>query len=120
MKPPTPPTAGQFLLADMEKHGGQSSWDWEADRRFAEFIGDTEAADMLNRAIKSEAVDCFRFAAARTARHVTRKRLRVLNDLRKRGLVDSGWIGTQEGGRNTFGVGRIRAYYPTQPKARQG
>ncbi len=101
-----------FLLKDIEKHGGsQSSWDWEADARFAKrFVAD--AVEDVMALLKSESPFPIQISGHRVLiyRKVTVKRLRGLRGLVKKGLVASHWYGLGAGGVNTFGVGRTRGY----------
>lgn len=98
----------QFLLEDIIEHHGQSSWDWGADRRFAEHIGADYS--VIDAAMASCAPFAFRVAAARSWKSLTARRLRGLRSLVKRGKVESYWLGTGSGGATDFGVRRVREY----------
>ena len=97
------------LVNDLKQHGGQSSWDWEADARFAEIIGDFESAKILWGVVHSSTM-VFRQLTIVQKTGITKKRLRALRRLVKLGLVESSWESLGAGGRNIFGVGRLRGY----------
>ena len=100
----------QFLLNDLKINGTQSSWDWEADFRYAcEFYpNDIERAKMI---VYGGAPAGVRMSEHdRAMRHIKLSRLRALRALESKGLITSYWTGTGEGGRNFTGVCRERAY----------
>lgn len=100
----------EAVLEDLKKHGTQSSWDWEADQRFASHIGDSEAADGIRKILDSCAPSAFRIAAMLEYRRITNRRLRVLRKLVKNGLVVAFWDGLGQGAINQFGVRRVRCF----------
>jgi hypothetical protein len=89
----------------------QSSWDWTADKRFAEFLGDVAMCEALRVLIESSAVSTIR-ASYHDAyiRPLTERRLRALRSLVREGLVMAYWQGAGAGWRSEFGVGRFRVY----------
>jgi hypothetical protein len=101
----------KFLKADMRKHGAQASWNWEADLRFAEFIDDAIAVDCLKTLLGSAAPFPLQIASHRACvTRTKRRRLRALRFMKDIGIVETGWIGTGEGGATEFGPRRIRYY----------
>lgn len=99
----------RFLLSDLEENLDQSSWDWEADYRFAIAAGDTKSAEIIKEAIDSSAPTALRFVLVRST-GITKKRLRVMNGLIKMKLVTAYWLGTGDGGRSEFGISRVKIY----------
>jgi hypothetical protein len=99
----------KLMMKDLEEYGEQSSWDWDADLRFAIMINDEKSITIIQEALKSYSTSQVRCqAVAETG--ITKKRLRVLNGLIRLGLVKASWVGTGEGGRNLYGVSRVRSY----------
>lgn len=99
----------QFLLDDLKKHGVQMSWDWEADLRFAEAIGDKQSSEILWLVVNGGAPTAVKWShVQRTG--IPQKRMRYLRQLVKRGDVISYWSGSEEGGKCQFGVNRFRNY----------
>lgn len=98
----------RFLLDDLRENHAQSSWDWPADERFAEHVGDGD--NLITESMESGAPSAFRIAAAKTWERITQRRLRALRALVKRGLVVAFWSGTGPGGFTDFGVRRVRTY----------
>ncbi len=101
-----------FILRDMRTNGfgSQGSWDWPADLRFAEHMGDRDAIDLYRDILKSHAPFPFQIAAQKRVDHVRRRRLRALRLLVKQGHVEAWWLGAGVGGHTEFGVRRLRAY----------
>lgn len=103
----------QIILKDMrERHVGQSSWDWEADYRFAKAIGAIYEIEILESLLKSTTVFAIQIACHK--KFITKlknRRLRALRCLVKQGLVDSWWRGTGYGGYSEFGARRIKTYH---------
>jgi len=97
------------LLRDLKENGIQTSWDWESDLRFARILGEEDHAETLKMAIDSPVVIARRWAVVDST-GIPKKRLRYLRQLVNEGTVESGWMGTGEGGINELGVGRIRWY----------
>ena len=97
------------LVKDLKTNGTQFSWDLPADERFAKIIGDSESEELINRAVHSSSIMIARLAAVEST-GITPKRLQALRRLVKLGLVESYWQGVGFGGRNDFGVGRVRCY----------
>ena len=88
MKKKTKYEIQDFLLEDLKTHHGQSSWDYPADHRFAVFLGDTEAADILVEIMNSSTVWCFIIAAHEVfAGKIKRKRLTALRQLIRQGKI---------------------------------
>ena len=101
----------KFLLANLKANGPQSSWDWQADHRFALAAGLTEEAEKIRLVLRSHAPTIFRDEVMFSVKHVKTRRLRALQALVKKGLVRSAWVGTGAGGKNEFSVNRCRAYF---------
>lgn len=103
----------QIILEDMRKtRVGQSSWDWEADYRFAKAIDAKDEIEILESLLKSTTVFAIQIGCHR--RFITKlkdRRLRALRNLEKQGIVYSGWIGTGSGGLNEFGTRRIKSWH---------
>jgi hypothetical protein len=101
-----------IVRADMATHDGMgSSWDWEADLRFAQAIGDDGAATWADQLARSQMPLPLRLDLY-TAHcgHITRRRRRAMGELVRRGWATASWIGLGEGSRAAFGVGRSRVY----------
>lgn len=106
-------TKEEFLIKDIGENGSQSSWDWQADLRFAKFFFPEEHADIA-AIIHSSTVYSSRIAAHEVlAKKTKSSRIATLRRLIKKGLIESSWMGTGEGGKNLFGVNRVRSYYLT-------
>jgi len=99
----------KFLIKDLEEHGCQMSWDLEADARFAHFIGDLYAEQVIVKAIERSKT-AFPKHVELLSMKITGRRLRALNGLVKKGLVISYWEGTSIGGMKNFGTCRIKVY----------
>lgn len=94
-----------ILLADLRAGNSQGAWDWPADLRFAIAIGDKEAIDDIQRAMKSNAPWSLLLAAYKglVDARITQRRLRALRALIRDGLVRGYWSGTGWGGVAYFG-----------------
>lgn len=106
----------KFILSELKKYGGQNSWDYQADLRFAMNVGDKRAVDVLSEIMDPNISSVFGIVKAvhkLEIGHIKRRRLRALNNLKRRGLVISGWVGTGWGGTSDFGVNRTREYWLT-------
>lgn len=105
-------TDEQIILKDMrERHGGQNSWDWEADYHFAKAIGAKDEIELLSALLKSVAV--FVIQVSIHKKYITKlkkRRLAALRQLEKQGLVESWWLGTGFGGYSEFGVRRVKTW----------
>lgn len=101
-----------WLIADLREHRCQSSWDWEADKRWAEMKGDAAMQECIDVLINSTGIDVLRanYHDAYVRRQVTEPRLRALRRLVREGHAVAYWQGAGEGARNNFGVGRFRVY----------
>jgi hypothetical protein len=111
MKKKTKHELRDFMLNEMKEYGYQSSWDWAADLRFAEFIGDETAVEMLHEIMKSNTVWPIIIAVhEQCIGKVKRKRLSILRELVSMGEADSWWTGTGHGGGHDFGAKRVRTY----------
>ena len=100
----------ESLLSELSQ-GGQDSWDWGADLRFARHLNDTDAIEVLEGIVKSKAPMGIILAVHHVcAGHIKRRRLRALRVLVREGQAKSGWLGVGEGGRCLFGVNRVRTY----------
>lgn len=100
-----------ILYHDLEQHGSQGSWDWEADLRFAQAIGDKEAVDDLKKCLRSSAVFALLISAQRgLVGHITRRRVRALQQLVRDGKAKAYWLGTGAYGKTEFGTNRVRHY----------
>ena len=101
----------QFLLDDLKAHGGQSSWDWNADQRLAEWLGNAEAVEGIEAAKHAGGLLVYALGVhSLYAKKIKRIRLAGLRKLVKAGLVESWWIGLGYGGGSEFGVNRVRTY----------
>jgi hypothetical protein len=106
-----------FLIHDMKSHGGcQSSWDWEADARFASFIEHKDAA-LINQACYSGTVWPIKERIIRGT-GIIQLRLRYLRGLQKCGIVKGAWTGTGAGGLYELGTRRIRDYWLSDERAK--
>lgn len=114
----SPQEQRQFLIADIKKHGAQSSWDWDADVRFARFLDDTVSADAIQRACDSHSVLSARYSywVHFGGRRICRNRMRRLRELVSAGFLSAGWVGLGAGGFSEFGIRRVRAYSLTAVK----
>lgn len=100
----------KFLTEDMKAHINMTtSWDWDADYRFAEKFYDdaTIKAILLTKGNVNNVrgVDLFMAVAKR----VHKKRLHTLRKMEEKGLVKTGWVGNGVGS-STFGVTKSRLY----------
>lgn len=77
----------QFLLDDLARHLITSSYDLDADERFAEFLGLPQATDA-----------------------VMRRRIAAFRRLRQQGKVTSGWAGCGAGSWSEIGRKRALVY----------
>lgn len=104
-------TKEEFILSDLEKYGSQSSWDWEADYRFAQQFY-PEHEELIRKITYGGAPAGIRINAHfhTAANKVKQNRLAVLRMLVKKGFVVSYWNGTGEGGALLFGVNRVKVY----------
>lgn len=99
-----------FLRKDLMENESQANWDWEADLRFAEFIGDAEAVKDISRGLRSNnLLDVVQWHAF-WKKKITQKRLHHLNNMVKSGLVRAMWVGSGPCGKSDLGVSRIRTY----------
>ena len=106
-------TDSDFILDYLRKKNLKITWsrDWEADLAFAEHLQDKEAAEILKLMLKSASPLLIQVSRTNIPDRVKKKRLKVLNELVKQGLIRASWIGTgDDGGKNTCGLGRIREY----------
>lgn len=103
----------QIVWDDLKKYSGhQESWDWEADLRFAKAIGAITEVEVLEEIMTSDAVLVLKeMAHAIVITKIKRRRLRALNNLRKMGIVNAGWIRSGERGRTLYGVTRFRTWW---------
>ena len=103
----------EIILKDMKDIKlGQSSWDWQADYRFAKAIKSEHEIDILEMLLKSNAP--FPHQIAVHKKHISKlknRRLRALRRLEKQKYLKSLWIGTGYGGRSDFGVNRIKTWH---------
>ena len=85
----------EFLLSDIEAHHGhQSTWDYDADYRFAKYCGDIAAIEILVKIEKSYAPGPILIAAHdATCKSVKRRRLSALRYLKKQGILGSTYSG---------------------------
>ncbi len=109
------PTARQqrdFLKRELKRES-QSSWDWEADSRFAEFLGEKQIAKDLLHAARNVGLIYFAVTAWEMFEgpRIKRLRLRRMNELEQEGIVISEWRGTGPDGKTLYGVNRNRAYF---------
>ena len=104
-------TNTEFLINDFKEHPVQSSWDFEADLRFAKAIGDKEAVELIKPMLNGGFLPAILAIFRHTIRpRITNRRLRAMRKLVKQGLVKIGWLGTGYGGKTEFGVNRVRSY----------
>jgi hypothetical protein len=101
-----------FLLNDLQENGPQAAWDWPADLRFAEHVGDSDVAQILKWAIHSRTVLPVLIATVKLhGGQINQRRLRALRLLIHTGKVDAQWSGMGERGVHDFGVNRTRVYH---------
>src|SRR5215475_2819192 len=104
---PTPEEQRAFLLARLPT----TSWDWEADEAFAQFLGREDAASEIRRAIDSASVVAIRIVYFEMyGGEIQRLRLRRLRELQAEGKVASYWLGLGPGAFSEFGARRVRGY----------
>jgi hypothetical protein len=109
-------TPEEFLLADLAGHEFVFSWDWQADLRFARFLGETKIVESIEAAMASHAPWPNLFDFYQTiVKPVTQRRLRVLRSLVKAGKAEAEWVSSGECGRANYGVTRFRAYRLSGP-----
>jgi len=105
-----------WALDDLKKHGHQSSIDWDADYRFAEYLKDPIACRYIRDNMNG-------YGSTSIVRNwngwtrLTQRRLGALRVLIKRGLVDAAWMGTGDFGLKDYGVRRTRSYQLAIPAA---
>lgn len=102
---------GEFVLSDIKKNGSQSSWDWDADLRFACHLGLTEEIQHLRAANEGNFLPNRLAHFEMVRRKITQRRLRVLRKLVHEGRVTSEWRGTGLFGKTDCGINRARAYF---------
>jgi hypothetical protein len=107
-------TDEQIILKDIKEISphGQNSWDWPADYRFAKEVGTENEIEILKALLKSNAPFAHQIAIHKL--HITKlknRRLKALRNLQKQGIIESWWIGTGFGGKNEFGVSRIKTWH---------
>lgn len=104
-------TKEEFLIKDLEENESQSSWDWEADFRFAKQFYPNECKDIA-LIIRSQTLHAHQIVAHRLLAEKTKSsRLRTMRRLIKKGIVKAYWVGTGWGGKHDFGINRVRAYF---------
>ncbi len=103
----------QIILKSMEETRlGQSSWDWEADYRFAIAINAKNEIEILENLLKSDAPFPVQIAVHKGCiGKLKNRRLKALRNLTKQGLINSHWLGTGYGGYSEFGIRRIKTWY---------
>ena len=101
----------EFILADLKKNDAQSSWDWDADLRFAKHLGLAEEFRHLELAIGGNFLPDRRAHFEMVRRTVTQRRLRAIRKLVHMGLVRSEWRGTGSCGKTDCGINRARGYF---------
>ena len=103
----------EFILADLQDHQGLThSHDWDADLRFAEFVGDKDMSDWLRYGVvDSDGTSFYRVRNYRLyCSKIKKKRLAALRRLQSRGIVESSWSGTGYEGYELSGLRRVRMY----------
>lgn len=103
----------EIVYQDLQQHGDQASWDWQADLRFAWAIGaSAELIQDIQKLLNSTAPYALRIMAHRELiyRPITARRVRALRKLVKLGRARASWCGTGPQGVIDFGVGRTRRY----------
>ena len=103
----------QVILNDMKNTRlGQSSWDWEADYRFALAVDANDEAEILSSLFNATTVFPIQIAIhKRFIGKLKNRRLRALRNLQRQGLVGSRWLGTGYGGYSEFGARRIKTWW---------
>lgn len=104
--------AKAFLLEDLKRHIYLSSWDFEADVRFAEAIKHKDA-EIVRLCLEGQSPWPIRKSVLEST-GVTKLRLRALRELVHDGLVVSEWTGTGPGGWTELNVCRCRMYKLTE------
>lgn len=103
----------EIVYQDMQQHGGQAAWDWQADLRFAWAVGaKADVIQDIQTALNSTAPFALRIMAYRQLIHktITQRRVRALRELVKQGNARASWCGTGPQGVTDFGVNRVRHY----------
>ena len=95
-----------------------SSWDWESDERYAEFMVkngtlDPDILEAIRLTMRSQALWVTQISVWRGVwkNTVTNDRLNHLRKLVKMGIVVASWVGTGIGGKNFIGTNRVRDYH---------
>lgn len=103
----------QIILEDIKKtRMGQSSWDWEADYRFAKAVNANDEIEILKALLKSHTAFPIQIEIHRKyISKLKNRRLRALRRLEKRGVLFSGWAGTGYGGYALFGTRRTKGWH---------
>lgn len=99
----------RFLYDDIVENGHQSSWDFGADLRFAEFLKDKTAIDAISKAMSSSAPMALRWQAVQLTK-MPQKRMYYLRKLVQQRKINASWMGLGEGSVGEFGVNRVRIY----------
>ena len=77
-----------------ENRGTQSSWDWDADYRFAEYVGDPEIVALIKKEGRSMAPGPLLWMHHEAAfGKIHKRRLRALRYLKKIGLLERWYSG---------------------------
>ena len=104
--------AKSFLIEDLKKFYTHQSWDWEADFRFAQkAYNDIDIINDFEHLLNSGTIwpRLIQFHKIRFS-FIKRKRISLLNELKKENKVESCWSGTGFGGKSYFGVNRVRTW----------
>jgi len=101
-----------WLRDDLKQCEIQTSWDWDADYRFAMQFGSESEKKAIKEFYFSKSIAGIKIAVwCETIRGtITRKRLNALNELVAQGYAKKWWSGTGGGGMYEIGVNRVRAY----------
>lgn len=106
------PETRAWLLADLAEHRAQSSWDWEADARWATMTGDDAMRSCIDVLLSSSTIGMIKlnYHDSYVRRTITLPRLRALRRLVREGYAVARWTGTGEGSRALYGLSRVRVY----------
>ena len=101
----------QFVLEDLQTGNTHSSWDWPADLRFAKHFSYSDAVEVLEKMMQSDApLACLCASHDIVVKPIKKKRLAAVRELVRHGYVDVYWETSGEGGATLYGVNRFRCY----------
>lgn len=101
-----------FLYQQVRDSGGQSSWDWVADRKFAFYLREADLSSLINMTLNSTDTLEKKLETwyRRWKQEITEKRLRYLRVLLNKKLLISYWLTVEDPDLLRQGVSRVRVY----------